>query len=456
MTIDRRSLLVAGGSAGLIAALGATGLSSGSADAATVSAATRGSDSWTNHVRSVIAVTQPYPDGQKLSHVIVSYDAPISAWGLSTSTYAVADRTITAVWPSETADIGHRSRAGRGRHVVLQLSLDDAAASLWVALPRTGGGTGGPPGVGDSTPSYKVVPASASVSQTAAVYTSTGWRYTATAAALSNSQTENLVIDEFRQFSYTDRSTGRTLPYNLFVPRNYTRRKKYPLVLFMHDASVVAGGPLSPLAQGVGATVWATAQDQARHECFVVAPAFPEVVIGDDYQPSNYFDTAVDLIRWLPTQYSIDTRRLHTTGQSMGAMLSLGMNIRYPKLFASSYIVAGQWPGEQAAPLANKKMWVCVSQGDTKAFPGITSIVEEIEPLGAKVAEATWDGGADQAEFRRDVSAMEAERANFNFASFTPGTVPGSSAGGGSEHTGTWKVAYNIPGIRDWVMRQTL
>ncbi|MGH1554443.1 alpha/beta hydrolase-fold protein [Streptomyces sp. L7] len=43
-------------------------------------------------------------------------------------------------------------------------------------------------------------------------------------------------------------------------------------------------------------------------------------------------------------QYSIDRKRRYTTGQSMGAMMSLGLNIKYPDLFAAAFIVAGQWP----------------------------------------------------------------------------------------------------------------
>ena len=77
----------------------------------------------------------------------------------------------------------------------------------------------------------------------------------------------------------------------------------------MHDVSVINAGPLAPLAQGVGATVWAGPQDQARHECVVVAPAYPAIVIDDDYEPSAHFDATVNLVRWLTTRYSIDRRR---------------------------------------------------------------------------------------------------------------------------------------------------
>ena len=444
MAISRRTLL-AGSAGGAITALGATALPQAPASAA----------DGTTHLRSVTAVTQVYGDGQKLSHLVLRYDAEIDGRRLTTTTFQVAGRTITGVWTADRPGIDEKRKSNAGRYVVLELSLDDAAALLWVQLPGDGGAGPGGPVVGDTTPSHKVVPAAASVVQAATVYTTRGSRYAASAAAVANTSTSNLIVDDFEQFSYADEATGLTLPYHLFAPRGYDRRRSYPLVLFMHDASVVAGGPLSPLAQGTGAVVWAGPGDQARHECFVLAPAYPAIVIDDDYEPSAYFDTTINLVNWLTERYPIDRRRLHATGQSMGAMMSLGMNIRHPGLFASSYIVAGQWPADQAGPLAGQKLWVCVSQGDTKAYPGITAIVEEIEPLGAEVTSATWSGAATRAEFRADVAAMEAAHADVNFASFTPGTLPGTASGGngGSEHTSTWRVAYDIPGIRDWILR---
>ena len=97
---------------------------------------------------------------------------------------------------------------------------------------------------------------------------------------------------------------------------------------------------------------WASPEDQARHECFVLAPEYGSVVIDDNYKPSALFDATVNLVRALTTQYRVDTSRLYVTGQSMGAMMALGMNIKHPGLFAASFIVAGQWPSSQAKPLA--------------------------------------------------------------------------------------------------------
>jgi predicted peptidase len=488
--MDRRTFMVAG--AGLSAAVGVAGLSAGQASADTDPTTKPGSGgSGIGHVRTVTAITQVFGSGQKLTAVSLEFDRAIDSSKLSTSTFSVADRTVTKVYANRSEALATRGRDGR--FVIIELSPDDAAALLWVnigggqtppgssptpsasataspspsetptAAPTTSpsGGAGGPgaggPQVGDNTPGGKIVVASATVTQHAVVVTVDGLRYVAdSTTSLLTTKVKNLIVDDFEQFSFTDPATGRTLTYNLFIPHGYDSRRRYPLVLFMHDASVVNVATEGPLVQGDGAVVWASPEDQAKHPCFVLAPEYPEVVIADDYQPSTYFDATVNLLNKVVSEYSIDAKRLYSTGQSMGAMMTLGINIRHPGLLAASYVVAGQWPDDQAGPLVGKKLWVTVSEGDTKAFPMENAIMAVLRAHGVKVAEAQWDARWTAAQFVAAARALEAQRAPVNYAHFAAGTLPGSSAGGGSEHTGTWKVAYDIPQIRDWIMRQSL
>ena len=51
------------------------------------------------------------------------------------------------------------------------------------------------------------------------------------------------------------------------------------------------------------------------------------------------------------------------------------------------------------------------------------------------------------------------QNANVNFIAFAKGTVfktaAESNAGGASGHTATWKYAYNIAPILDWIFQQS-
>lgn len=69
----------------------------------------------------------------------------------------------------------------------------------------------------------------------------------------------------------------------------------------------------------------------------MLAPEYGSVVVDDEYKPSPLFDATADLVLAVTKKYSVDPKRRYATGQSMGAMMSLGLNIKYPDLFAASF-----------------------------------------------------------------------------------------------------------------------
>ena len=143
------------------------------------------------------------------------------------------------------------------------------------------------------------------------------------------------------------------------------------LKVLRHDASVTGRETTATLTQGVGATIWATPEEQAKHPCFVLAPQYPVQIVNDRSETNEYLDITVDLIHQIAKEYSIDTDKMYTTGQSGGCMMSIAIDIKYPDLFAASMLVAGQWDASLVAPLVKQKIWILVAEGDTKAFPGM-------------------------------------------------------------------------------------
>ncbi|MBY2988625.1 hypothetical protein [Rhizobium leguminosarum] len=101
----------------------------------------------------------------------------------------------------------------------------------------------------------------------------------------------NLVVDEFRQREFMDPRTRRTLPYNLFVPRDYDPARSYPLVLFMHGAGATSTETEATLFQGLGAVAWASPADQIARPAFVFAPQYGEIIADDDSKMSSRLDT---------------------------------------------------------------------------------------------------------------------------------------------------------------------
>jgi predicted peptidase len=269
-------------------------------------------------------------------------------------------------------------------------------------------------------------------------------------------KTMNLAVDSFQQLAFTDPDAGITLKYNLFVPKNYDADIPYPLVLFIHDAGATSTDTRTTLIQGLGAVVWATPSEQAKHACFVLAPQYSAGIVNDNSEATRDLDVTVDLIKYLVSQYSIDKNRLYTTGQSMGCMASIEMLIKYPDLFAAALLVAGQWDATKMSALTRANMWVIVSEGDRKAYPGMNASMAALEAAGAKISRATWNGRATAQEFASDARAMIAEGCNIKYAVLAEGTVvpKGLPDDGRNNHIYTWQIAYTIEGLRDWLFSQ--
>ena len=74
--------------------------------------------------------------------------------------------------------------------------------------------------------------------------------------------------------------------------------------------------------------------------------------------------------------------------------------------------------------LKDKKLWILVSEGDDKAYPGMNTATKNWADLGTKIATSPmWDSHSTV---------------------FKDGN-----------HMYTWSVAYTIEGIRDWLFSQT-
>jgi predicted peptidase len=434
-----------------------------------------------NGIVSVAAITEVFGTGQEVTAVAIDYGIPIDSSTLSLDAYSVTDRTISQIYTNTKPETTKNSTSGN--YVILELATPDTVSFDNVGQdipgnPQSGAGQrpenlpeeseapgfaplpgvdsdsqGGSGNVGSGSPTLGSSGDEGELSNNLAVTVTQGKEISAangaifavTESPIESTEVINLVVDDFEQLVFTDPAYDeRELMYNLYVPADYDAAKSYPLVLFIEDAGGVGTDPVKTLTQGLGAVIWATPEEQAKHECFVLAPQYTEVMANDYSETTVDMDVTVDLIENLSARYSIDMDRIYNTGQSMGCMTSIAMDIKYPDLFAASFLVAGQWDANLVDPLADKPLWIVVCEGDTKAKPGMDAITAELADNGATVSKATWDSTADSEEFDTYVMDMLAEGSSVNYSVFE-----------GGSHTYTWQVAYTIEGIRDWLFEQT-
>lgn len=393
-------------------------------------------------IRSVTSVTEVFGTGQQITHIIVEFNERVVNSQLTKNTFTVSDRTVEKIYSNtrpERTDI-----VKDGRFVIIELNPKDSSASLRLE--------------GNDEVGFQMKKATSKITQKEDILFTNGKKLEKSIAILENNKTRNLIVENFKQFVYKDPKTGTSVKYNLYIPKNYDKNKKYPLVLFMHDKGVLSEDTKTALLQGNGATSFAAPEEQARHEAFVLAPQYSRQVVDDNGDITSDLDATVNLIRdYLISKYSIDEKKLYATGQSMGGMMAIVMNYKYPELFAASYLVACQWNPKEVSTMAKNNLWITVSTGDAKAYPGMNSIISELIKRGATVAKDNWRADYTDAQFLEGARKVIAQKSNIKYTTLEKGTNPylPKDANPGLEHSGTWKVAYNIPGIKDWMFLQS-
>jgi len=393
-------------------------------------------------IRSVTSVTEVFGTGQQITHIILEFNEKVVNSQLTKNTFTVSDRTVEKIYSNtrpEKTDI-----VKDGRFVIIELNPKDSGASLRLE--------------GNDEVGFQMKKATSKVTQKEDILFTNGKKLEKSIAILENNKIKNLIVENFKQFVYKDPKTGTTVKYNLYIPKNYDKNKKYPLVLFMHDAGVLSEDTKTTLLQGNGAISFATPEEQERHEAFVLAPQYSRKVVDDNGDITSDLDATVNLIKdYLISKYSIDEKKLYATGQSMGGMMAIVMNYKYPELFAASYLVACQWDPKEVSAMARNNLWITVSTGDAKAYPGMNAITSELIKRGATVAKDSWRADYTDAQFLEGARKVIAQKSNIKYTTLEKGTNPylPKDANPGLEHSGTWKVAYSIPGIKDWIFLQS-
>ena len=263
----------------------------------------------------------------------------------------------------------------------------------------------------------------------------------------------NKARESFNQYNYTEET--KVLSYNLFVPENYSNENSYPLVMFISDRSLVGKEVTAPLTETVGGPIWATDTVQKKHPCFVLVPQYSVDVVNGTWEKSEYFYMTLNLIKKLEEQYNIDKNRIYGTGQSMGAMTTLYLLANHQDLFAAGLIADGHWALEQLYGLVNASFTFFAAEGDPNPFNTQNEVKEYFNnnsyPYGClELINARENADA----LNKDTDEMYKKGNKQNFISFAKGTVVNPGSEGKGEHMASFKYAYRLERVRDWIFEQ--
>ncbi len=150
---------------------------------------------------------------------------------------------------------------------------------------------------------------------------------------------------------------GKTLGYRIFIPKDYSSSKSYPLMLALHGSGERGSDNLAQIKYPF-THMWSDSALQARHPSFAVAPQCPITSSG--------WDVALlgALLDSLGREFNLDSKRLYVSGLSMGGYGTWGLVTKYPGRFAAAVPVCGGGDTSQAGKLVDQPLWVFHGDAD--------------------------------------------------------------------------------------------
>ena len=163
-------------------------------------------------------------------------------------------------------------------------------------------------------------------------------------------------------------SQGQSMPYRLYIPENYDKQKKYPLVLYLHGGGGRGDDNRKQIEGGNGYIVdlLVARSSQAANPSIVVVPQSPgEGWVGyDSITPTRYLSLVLDLISDLEHSYSIDVNRRYVLGQSMGGFGAFAIISIKPNMFAAAVPLCGGGDESKAGEIAHIPIWLFHGEKD--------------------------------------------------------------------------------------------
>lgn len=140
--------------------------------------------------------------------------------------------------------------------------------------------------------------------------------------------------------TFYDSQNGNTLPYCLFVPKDYSPSKKYPVLLFLHGAGETGTDNRRQLNN---------LDNMFEYNGDIVADAFilcPQSAgwWNLDEGPNEFggsLGSALHLLNSITKQYSCDKNRLYVMGLSMGGYATWDLLERCGDVFAAGVPICG-------------------------------------------------------------------------------------------------------------------
>ncbi len=196
------------------------------------------------------------------------------------------------------------------------------------------------------------------------------------------------IRSHFQEYSFFDEEFGISMPYLLYVPSDYDRRKKYPLLTCLHGTGEIQEPVTAVLKKMQMATAFAADSEAGLRQCLVLVPKCEIHYDEDDnwttlnqfirqrsdspFWPMPHLTVTWRLIEKIKKEYRIDDKRLYLTGISSGAFGAYVLAMDHASDFAALVTACGAANPQRIESLKNIPMWIFHSADDPVIVPAYT------------------------------------------------------------------------------------
>jgi predicted peptidase len=223
---------------------------------------------------------------------------------------------------------------------------------------------------------------------------------------------------------------GKTFQYRVFVPKGWSSKKTWPVILFLHGAGERGDDNLTQTRVGLGPAIL---RQQDTFKSIVVMPQCPA---NRWWSEPEMQAMALRSLDQTAKEFRADASRTYLTGLSMGGYGSWTMAATNPNRFAAIAVVCG---GVRPPPGLNLP----------QAMTGFAAVADPYGAVAARVGKTpvwVFHGDADLAvpvtESRNMVEALKAAHGDVRYNEYS-----------GVGHN-SWDKAYAEPELFPWLMSQ--
>ena len=223
---------------------------------------------------------------------------------------------------------------------------------------------------------------------------------------------------------------ANTYCYQIFVPHDYTPKKKWPVILFLHGAGERGDDCVTQTVVGLGPAI------KREATSFPAIVVFPQCRRGEVWF-GDMEAQALDALEQTVKEFNGDRQRIYLTGLSMGGYGAWYLAVRHPGKFAAMAPICGgvvpparfPFPPEAAAQIPAEKPY--------------ETIAAQIGKTPVWIFHGEADVVIPVTESRRMAAALEALGGNMKYTEY-PGVGHNS-----------WDKAYAEPELLKWLLAHT-